>query len=225
MKCVCDKSVLVKPALATLAFMILLIPAPLANAQTDSRPRPVRPSPGGLKPPPPTQKAPSIREREFKILEMERESAKPRTPEGEKLALAQIAEDFERIQVINNKMMSAAMSAATPDYESIADTTAEIRKRANRIRDNLRLPKADSEEATKRPEQKQAVDAARMKAALISLDGSIMSFIKNPIFKEPGVVDVQHAARAGHDLETIIEFSHIISKDAERLRKAAAKPR
>lgn len=232
MKGVCGKSVLVKPALATLAFMILLIPAPLANAQTGGRPTPgtpnpsgpVRPTPGGLKTPQ-VQRAPSIREREFKILEMEREAAKPRTPEGEKLALAQIAEDFERIQVINNKMMSAAMSAAAPDYASIADTTAEIRKRANRIRDNLRLPKAESEEATKRPEHKQAIDAARMKAALISLDGSIMSFIKNPVFKEPGVVDVQHAARAGHDLETIIEFSHIISKDAERLQKAAAKPR
>lgn len=225
MKCVCGKSVLVKPALTTLAFMILLIPSLLAKAQSDSRPRPVRPSPGGLKPPPPTQKAPSIREREFKILEMEREAAKPRTPEGEKLALAQIAEDFERIQVINNKMMIAAMSAATPDYARIADTTVEIRKRANRIRDNLQLPKADSEEATKRPEHKQAVDAARMKAALIALDGSIMSFIKSPIFKEPGVVDVQHAARAGHDLETIIEFSQLIAEDAGRLRKSSTKSR
>src|SRR5687768_605803 len=90
MKCVCGKSAFVRPALARVAFMILLIPSPLANAQSDTRPRPVRPSPGGLKPPPRTQKPPSIREREFKILEMEREAAKPRTPEEEKLALAQI---------------------------------------------------------------------------------------------------------------------------------------
>ncbi|MGI9069696.1 MAG: hypothetical protein ACR2HX_25245 [Pyrinomonadaceae bacterium] len=216
---------------ATLALMILLVSASLASAQ-GGRPRPstsnpggpVRPSPGGLKPTP-SQKAPSIREREFKILEMERERANLRTPEEEKLALAQIAEDYERIQIINNKMMGATMSAPAPDYASIADTMGEIRKRANRIRDNLRLPKADSGEPTKRSEHKQATDAAQMKAALISLDGSIMSFVKNPIFKEPGVVDVQHAARAGHDLETIIESSHAIIKDAERLRKTSAKLR
>jgi hypothetical protein len=227
MKFVFEKPVLVKLALATLAFMVMLVLASLADAQ-GSRPRPgtsnpggpVRPSPGGLKPTP-SQKPPSIREREFKIVEMEREAAKPRAPEEEKLALSQIAEDYERIQVINNKMMSSAIAAATPDYASIADTMGEIRKRAARIRDNLRLPKADSGEATKHPEPKQAFDAAQMKAALISLDGSIMSFVKNPIFKESGVVDVQHAARAGHDLETIIESSRIISKDAERLRKAA----
>jgi hypothetical protein len=225
MKCVCGKAGFVGAGLATVAFMILLIPPSLINAQSDTRPRPVRPSPGGLRPPPRNQKPPSVREREFKVLEMEREAAKPRTPAEEKLALAQIAEDFERIQVINNKMMSAAMSAAKPDYASIAGTTAEIKKRASRIRDNLRLPKADSEPTTKEPEHKQVVDAARMKAALISLDRSIMSFIKNPIFKEPGVVDIQHAARAGQDLETIIGFSQLISKDSERLRKDDPKPR
>ena len=166
---------------------------------------------------------PSIRERQFKILEMEREAAKPRTTEEEKLALAQIAEDYERIQIINNKMMSKTMPAAAPDYASIADTTAEIRKRASRLRDNLRLPQAASEEATKPPLPRQAVDAARMKAALLSLDGSIMSFIKNPIFKNPGVVEVEHAARAKRDLDTIIEFSQLIRKDAERLSKSPEK--
>lgn len=225
MICVWGKTAFVWAGPATVAFMILLIPSSLTNAQSDTRPRPVRPSPGGLRPPPRTQKPPSVREREFKILEMEREAAKPRTPAEEKLALVQIAEDFERIQIINNKMMSAAMSAASPDYASIAGTTAEIRKRARRIRDNLRLPKADSEQTTMEPEHKVVVDAARMKAALISLDGSIMSFIKNPIFKEPGVVDVQHAARAGQDLETIILFSQLISRDAGRLRKDDPNPR
>ncbi|MFN2514918.1 MAG: hypothetical protein ABR556_01775 [Pyrinomonadaceae bacterium] len=48
--------------------------------------------------------------------------------------------------MINHKVMSATMSAATPDYGSIANTTAEIRKRANRMMDNRRLPKAGTEE-------------------------------------------------------------------------------
>ena len=63
-----------------------------------------------------------------------------------------------------------------------------------------------------------------MKAALLSLDGSIMRFINNPIFKNPGVVEVEQAARARRDLDTIIEFSQLIKKDAERLSKPSEKP-
>jgi len=55
-----------------------------------------------------------------------------------------------------------------------------------------------------------------MKASLLSLDGSIMSFIKNPIFKNSGVVDVEQAGKASRDLETIIELSNLINKDAQR---------
>ncbi|MEO8435230.1 MAG: hypothetical protein ABI596_10070 [Pyrinomonadaceae bacterium] len=215
-----------------MAFIILLNAAPFVRAQTGGRPTPgtpnpsgpVRPTPGGLKTPP-AQRAPSIREREFKINEMEREAAKPRTSEEEKLALAQIAEDYERIQTINNRMMSTTMPAAAPDYASIADTTAEIRKRAKRMLDNLRLPKAEEEGPAKGPEHHKAADAAGIKAALLSLDGSIMSFIKSPIFKNTGVVEVEQATRARRDLEIIVEFSQLISKDAERLTKSSAKPR
>lgn len=225
------KSIAIASALATIAFAVLFAPQPLVNGQTGStrpgpsNPRgPVRPSPGGLKTPQ-QQKAPNIRERQLKMLEMEREAAKPRTPEEENLALAQIAEDYERIQVINNKMMGATMSRSIPDYGVIAETTAEIKKRANRILDNLRLPKAEGENATKSPEHKKVTDAARMKVALLSLDGSIMSFVQNPIFKNTGVVDVEQAAKLRRDLETIIEFSQLISKDAEELKKPSSNPR
>ena len=207
-------SIISAPALALVMQLIL---APPINAQTGN---PAPPAPTGPTTPPPA----SIRERQFKMLEMEREAAQPRTPEEETQALAQIAEDYKRIQVINNKMMSTTMSAAVPNYASIADTTAEIRKRASRLRDNLRLPQGASEKPTKPPEYRQAVDAARMKAALLSLDGSIMSFVKNPIFKTTGVVEVEEAARARRDLDTVIEFSQLIKKDAERLSKSSEKP-
>lgn len=222
------KSILIT-SLATIVAA-LFVPQPLVNAQAGgTRPTsnpggPVRPSPSGLKTPQ-QQKAPNIRERQFKMLEMEREAAKPRTPEGEKLALAQIAEDYEHIQVINNKMMAATMPRSTPDYGVIAATTAEIKKRANRILENLRLPKAETEEATKKPEHKKVTDAAGMKVALLSLDGSIMSFVQNPIFKNTSVVDVGHATKLRRDLETIVEFSQLIRKDAEELKKASGNPR
>lgn len=204
--------------------LAILIPASVVYGQRGGASGTGRPAPGGHRRPVATPQ-PSIRERQFKILEMEREAAKPRPPEGDKIALAQIAEDFERIQVINNKMMAATMSAAPINYENIASTTAEIRKRANRIKDNLQLPKEDSDKALKASEHKPLVDAALMKAALLSLDDSIMSFIRNPIFKNTSVVNLEHAAHARRDLDTIIERSHVISKEAERLNKALAKSR
>ncbi|MGH9967177.1 MAG: hypothetical protein ACREBG_05010, partial [Pyrinomonadaceae bacterium] len=116
------------------------------------------------------------------------------------------------------------MSAAAPNYERIAETTGEIRKRAIRIRKNLQLPKVDPAEA-KKPEHKQAQDAAQIKAALLSLDTCIMSFIQNPIFTNPDVINLDNATKATRELEKIIDRSQLISKDAEKLRKSAAPQR
>jgi len=219
MKSFSAKSIPVMP-IALLAITILL--APPISAQTDDRESHGRPTPGGLVPPA-SPRPPSIRERQFKMLEMEREAAKPRTPEEERLALAEIAEDFEKIQVINNKMMGATMRAVAPDYARIAEVTAEIKTRANRIRGNLRLAKMSANNGEKSSNYKKVQDAAGMKASLLSLDGSIMSFIKNPIFKNPGVLDVEQSEKASHDLENIIDLSNLINKDAKRLSRPTEK--
>lgn len=221
MKSFSAKSISVIPIVLLAVTILLMLPASI-NAQNDDRESHGRPTPSGLNPPV-QPRPPSIRERQFKVLEMEREAAQPRTPEEEKLALAQIAEDFEKIQVINNKMMGATMRAVAPDYARIVQTTAEIKMRAGRMKDNLRLSKADSREGEKSPSYKKAQDAEGLKASLLSLDGSIMSFIQNPIFKNPGVVDVEQAGTASRDLETIIELSNLINKDAQRLSKPGEK--
>jgi hypothetical protein len=221
MKSLSAKSIPVIP-IALLAITTLLLLAPSISAQTDDRESHGRPTPGGLVPPG-SPRPPSIRERQFKMLEMEREAAKPRTPEEERLALAEIAEDFEKIQVINNKMMGATMRAVAPDYARIAEVTAKIKTRANRIRENLRLAKVSANNGEKGSNYKKAQDADGMKASLLSLDGSIMSFIKNPIFTNPGVVDLQQADKASRDLESIIELSNLINKDAARLNKYSDK--
>jgi len=44
-----------------------------------------------------------------------------------------------------------------------------------------------------------------------------MSFINNPIFKNPTVVNVKMGERARRDLETVIAVSQLISKDAAKL--------
>jgi len=149
--------------------------------------------------------------------EMAREAGRPRSTDEKRIALVQIADDFQQIQIVNNKMMGAAMKAATLDYGHIASSTAEIKKRASRIKSNLELPKAEPDAAKTTQQYKPVVDAAGMKAALLSLDNSIMSFVESPIFENPNVIDMEHTSKAIRDLDIIIESSRLISKDAERL--------
>lgn len=201
--------------LALLTLSVLLVLAIPANAQRGMVPRPSTPS--SRTPPPP-----GLGAWEFKVPHMEREAARPRTSEEEKLALAQIAEDYQRIQLINNRMMSGAMSRPAPNFKDIAEATAEIKRRANRMRDNLRLPVPKKAESVKATLPLQVDDAAQMKAALLDLDRSIMSFIKNPIFKNTSVVDLEEAMKASRDLVTIIESSQLLSKEARKLSKSPA---
>jgi len=58
-----------------------------------------------------------------------------------------------------------------------------------------------------------------VKDALISLCKRIRSFVTNPVVETPGAVDVKESARAGQDLERLIELSGNIHKTAERLKK------
>ncbi len=213
------KSSPIVPALLTLfALLSLTIPANAQRGPRGALPRPGTPTSRT----PPPQPPPGLEAWEFKIPQMEREAARPRNSEEEKLALAQIAEDYQRIQLVNNRMMSGAISKPVPNFKDIAEATAEIKRRANRMRDNLRLPVPEKSESVKATLPSQVNDAAQMRAALLDLDRSIMSFIKNPIFKNTSVVDLEEATKASRDLATIINSSQLISKEARKLSKSAA---
>lgn len=213
-----------------LLLSVVVIVLPLAGAATNVNAQstiPQRPSPPeDITRRTEALRAPSIRERQLKMLEMEREMANPPplTSDQQKLALAQIAEDFRQIQVVNNKMMSGAMTARELNYASIADTTAEIRRRAVRLRDNLHLAKSDQKNAVAQ-EFTPPGDAARFKTELLSLDKALMSFIGSPIFKAPAsVIHVDESAKARRNLETVIELSAVLNKTATRLKKNSEKP-
>lgn len=207
--------------LALLTLFALLALTISANAQSGPRGTLPRPSTPSSRTPPP-QPPPGLGAWEFKIPHMEREAARPRTSEEEKLALAQIAEDYQQLQLINNRMMGGAMSRPVINFQDIAEATAEIKRRANRLRENLRLPEPEKSESAKTTLPLQVNNAAQMKAALLDLDHSIMSFIKNPIFKNTSVVDLKEATKASRDLVTIIKSSQLLSKEARKLSKSAA---
>ncbi len=210
------------PAVAACAALLFVCAAapPAARAQAagpkpEHAPLPAKPDP--------IPRAPGVRERQLMMEEMRREMEKGSAPrKSEELRLSEIAEDYRDLQQVNNKMMSATMRAPAPDYELINKSVADIRRRAERLRENLALPTPEATDE-KKPDPKSAEDAAGMKAALLALDRSIMSFVRSPLFKNTDVLDAEAAAKAARDLADVIERSRLAAKDAERLGKKASK--
>ena len=202
-------------ACAALLSLALFAP-PAARAQgrqpdAHHAPVPVQPDP--------IPRAPSVRERQMMMDEMSREMGKGTPPrKSEELRMSEIAEDYRDLQQVNNKMMAAAMRAAEPDYKSVAGSLSDIRRRAERLRENLALPQLEARDE-KKSEPKPFEDVAGMKAALLALDRSIMSFVRSPLFKNTDVLDAEAAAKAARDLNDVIERSRLASKGAEKLAK------
>ncbi len=128
-------------------------------------------------------------------------------------AWTQIREDFEQIQVNNNSLLTARSYGGNPDPKLIEKTSAEINKRATRLNSNMMLPAGGANEK-RTPVQE---DNLQMKTLLAALDGLIVRFVTNPIFKDTNVVDVQFSSKAKHDLERIIELSDRVRKKAHKM--------
>jgi hypothetical protein len=135
------------------------------------------------------------------------------------LAFAQIKEDFERLQVVNKDKIRVAKMSETIDYKQLSSATAEINKRAKRLKSNLAIPVAEDE--TREQERPPASDNEQMKTSLTKLDDLVVSFATNPYFQNLRVYDARNAGKASCDLDRIIELSNRIKKNAEKLGKAS----
>lgn len=139
-----------------------------------------------------------------------------------KAAVKQLNQDFKRIQVIRNDVAHALVSGGTLDYARISDEAAEVKKRALRMQTYLALQRAPSGLDEKGQAGETEFDEGRMKEALVRLCRRIDSFVANPRFKSPGVVDVEGTAKAGRDLQEIISLSNAVRSSAERLGQGSA---
>lgn len=137
------------------------------------------------------------------------------------LAVVQIKEDYVRIQVVNSDLARAASQGGALDLKFVAKSASEIRKRAERLKHNLALP--EPEKAAARPSAEAGDEQARLRASVSTLGKLITGFVRNPIFREVGVVDARSAVTARRDLEEIIGLSDRLKKESERLNKAAQK--
>lgn len=162
--------------------------------------------------------ADQMREMEIKRLEGTIAGRADRAPAPRPM-LEQIGEDFRRMQIANNEMMRAIFTHGAPpalDYERISKATAEINRRAARLRVNLQLPDQSRDDAR---DAGQGIPGEKeMRSSLLSLDELIMGFVNNPTFRARGVLDAQHSARASRDLSDIIKLSQKIKQRAEKLK-------
>jgi hypothetical protein len=200
-----------EPALKLLtAFALAAVAAPLCHGQ-QKNPRP-NSTQGEL------QRA---LERELLFREMEESmSRRPAPPQPSRQpVVAQINEDFERIQIINHALAQSSAAGEELDFKLVAQAASEIKKRAGRLKENLSLPVIGEE----RPKSSDAIGQGQLKESLAALDRLVNSFVNNPGFRSVKVVDPQWSARARGDLEEIIELSGRLKKSCEQLHKAAQK--
>jgi len=58
-----------------------------------------------------------------------------------------------------------------------------------------------------------------IKDSLIKLCKEIRAFVTNPTIESPNTVDAQQLIRAKRDLESFIQLSGLIKKDADKLKQ------
>jgi hypothetical protein len=142
-------------------------------------------------------------------------SVRVTNPRYLKAVIAQVKEDFERIQVVRNEIVRVTSATSRWNYKFISDATGEIKKRSSRLKNNLAL--ADPEGEEKSQQKEGELDREQMEDALLVLCNRIESFVKSSIFEAPGVLDVDGSAKATRDLDDMIQLSSNIRKSAKQL--------
>jgi hypothetical protein len=195
-------------------LMIALVLLILFAAPVFSQSQP----PGG--PPPPDQRVNAdrirqqdINRREWQLRNFGTEPVTPKDERQVKAIMAQTEEDFTRILTIHNEIARALTSKNDLNYHFVSEATAEIKKRATRVQATLALHMSQDDAPVK---EKSDLE---MKDSLIKLCKEIRSFVTNPIIENPSIVDAQQLTRARRDLESLIQLSGLIKKDADKLSK------
>ena len=142
----------------------------------------------------------------------------PRERKRSQAVAAQVREDFEHLQAAYNRIVLAMASKEGFQEQSIMPDLAEIKKCSTRLKGNLALPRPKGE-GHKEPRE-AAAQPARLEESLMVLRRHIYSFVTNPLFEAPGVLDVEQATKAGRDLDRIIELSEELRKGADRAKKS-----
>jgi hypothetical protein len=151
-----------------------------------------------------------------------REITKTSPRRDRKVVMAEVAEDFTRIQVVNNDLGEAASGPAPLNLEFVVKSTAELVERTKRLGENLGHP--EPEKGSTPPKLEPVTDVEGLKRALAALDKLITEFTHNPLFTDASTRDAELLVKARRDLAEIFELSAHIKKNAEELSKAVKQP-
>jgi hypothetical protein len=158
--------------------------------------------------------------REMQLRKGGEEAGHPPDERAVKAAVKQLGEDFRRIQLIRNEVARSLAAGGALDYGRVSEQAAEVRRRALRMQTYLAL--RDEREEEGRQAGAAALGEEELKRALVRLCKRIDSFVENPRFKSPDVVNVQGNERAGRDLREIISLSAAAREGAERAGHAGS---
>ena len=151
--------------------------------------------------------------REYQLRNFGTEPNTPKDRRQIEALMKQTEEDFTRILTLHNEIARAISSKDELNYRFLSEAMTEIKKRATRVQSSLVL-KLSAEDA---PVSEKA--EPEIKDSLIKLCKGIRAFVTNPIIENPNTVDAQQLVRAKRDLESFIQLSGLIKKDAEKLSK------
>ena len=135
-------------------------------------------------------------------------------PKRSQAMMDQVSEDFQRILTLHNEIVRAIAANRSLSYQFISDATGEIRKRSARLQSSLKLQKPEL--TTENRVTETDPKTLETKDELILLCKQIESFVRNPIIEKPGTVDAQQLGKARRDLQSIVELSDEIKKQADR---------
>ena len=150
--------------------------------------------------------------REYDLRNFGNESTAPKDKRQVEALMAQTEEDFNRILTLHNEIARSLTSKSDLNYQFISEATAEINKRASRVQHSLALGLSD-EEARELEKSKDEP----IKDSLIKLCNQIRSFVTNPSIENPNTINVEQMKKARRDLESLIQLSGRIKKDADKL--------
>ncbi len=131
----------------------------------------------------------------------------------------QVKQDFEGLQAGYNQIVLAMASKKPLNYDSVIAAVVEIKKCSSRLKGRLALPQPKNDLAKKVSNDLDSYSREQIEGSLLTLRKHIYSFVTNPLFEAPSVLDVVQAKKAGDDLESIIDLSERIGKSGEKLLK------
>jgi hypothetical protein len=119
-----------------------------------------------------------------------------------------VRDDFRKLQMVNNDLMTRMFvrsSFATQEItqKEVRSSLGEIKKIAKRLRFDLAIPEVKASETSY---------SVTLSPGLLRLDKAVMSFVENPLFSQPRVIDAELAARAERDLNEILLLSDFLRK-------------